>query len=309
MGLILNSIELFLIETQNNCIDIKNKNLLILGYQQIYFNKSQLSELLSSYNKKINHVQKSEVELIELFKDLNFKNIDVLDISSYEGANIIEDMNKKIQNKKLENYYDFILDWGTIEHVFNIPNYLSNINFMLNKNGYYYGVTPINGWLDHGFYQFSPTFFYDVFKKNWQIIFQKILHFNSTSIIADWDILKYNIGNLDIYAMGGIDSGMYQNFFCIKKKNNLNLENINQTKFQLMWQKTKTHKKTKTHTQESSKYNFKNLIAIFLNKFFSIFGYQIRISKLDYLKNNTIDTVLKEHIDYSVNSFKRIKFY
>jgi hypothetical protein len=60
------------------------------------------------------------------------------------------------------NSYDIIFDGGTLEHLSNFPQSLKNIFNILVDNGIYYFEVPCNNWIDHGFFQFSPTFFEDL---------------------------------------------------------------------------------------------------------------------------------------------------
>ena len=97
-----------------------------MGYQDIYFSKNKWVNLWIVMVLKvyIESSERAEVQLIDLFKDLGFANVDVLDNSDYE-ANIYLIWIKAWIS--LISKYDFILDWGTIEHVFHAPNYINNI--------------------------------------------------------------------------------------------------------------------------------------------------------------------------------------
>ena len=101
--------------------------------------------------------------MINIFKASKFK---ILDVSPEEGADIICDLNKEISDKNLENRFDFIFDFGTQEHIFNDMNCLVNIFKMLRAGGKYLFYLPANGQIDHGFRQYSPTFFYDLCYQN-----------------------------------------------------------------------------------------------------------------------------------------------
>jgi len=59
--------------------------------------------------------------------------------------------------------YSVILDGGSSEHIFNVPQSFGNYMRMIRTGGYYIGILPANQWGGHGFYQFSPEFFYRVF--------------------------------------------------------------------------------------------------------------------------------------------------
>lgn len=89
------------------------------------------------------------------FDFLGFSQTDYMDLSDYEGANVLHDLNQRIPDT-LEEQYDFIFDGGTIEHIFNVPMAFSNVDRMLRPGGRILGINPANNWVGHGFYQFSP---------------------------------------------------------------------------------------------------------------------------------------------------------
>jgi SAM-dependent methyltransferase len=93
---------------------------------------------------------------------LGASSVRAMDISAYEGAAIIHDLNAPVP-ANLHNAFDFIFDGGTLEHVFNVPIALQNIMDMLRVNGLFISVTPANNWVGHGFYQFSPELMMRVF--------------------------------------------------------------------------------------------------------------------------------------------------
>src|SRR4051812_44393764 len=55
------------------------------------------------------------------FSGLGFSEIDALDISDYEGANVIGDLNDPGLGKRVGKTYDVVYDSGTIEHIFDAP--------------------------------------------------------------------------------------------------------------------------------------------------------------------------------------------
>ncbi len=90
-----------------------------------------------------------------MMQRLGFGEIETMDFSAYEGANVIHDLNK-LPAKKLQGKFDFIFDGGTIEHVFNVPNALESIFRMLKPGGRFVSANGFNGWHNHGMYQFTP---------------------------------------------------------------------------------------------------------------------------------------------------------
>ncbi len=82
-----------------------------------------------------------------------------IDASDYEGARITHDMNLPIDEELCERF-DLVIDGGTMEHVFSPPVALANMMKMLNVGGTLIVWTPANNLCGHGFYQFSPEFFF-----------------------------------------------------------------------------------------------------------------------------------------------------
>ena len=155
---------------------IINKNVLSLGVQfpplknQITIFQKKFPELLS-YSELDLLLQASFEDFQKvLFKNiLGAKDIHSIDVSPAEGADYIWNMNEdmSIYNEdrslvKLNSSFDFIFEGGTMEHVSNISSYLKNIFFLLKSKGLYCVNIPSNGYFEHGFFQFSPTFFADL---------------------------------------------------------------------------------------------------------------------------------------------------
>src|SRR5271156_3187016 len=94
-----------------------------------------------------------------LFKLLGFKEMKSMDVSDYEEADIVFDLNHPELPTELRGAFDIVLDPGTIEHVFHVPNSMKNIFQLLSIGGRVIHTSPSSNHLDHGFYMFSPTFF------------------------------------------------------------------------------------------------------------------------------------------------------
>lgn len=96
---------------------------------------------------------------------LGFEDIRALDYSDYQGAEYIHDLNEPIP-AELEGITDFLFTPGTIEHIFDIRTVMRNITRLVRLGGTAALVTTQNGYGGHGFYQFSPEFFYRYFEAN-----------------------------------------------------------------------------------------------------------------------------------------------
>jgi SAM-dependent methyltransferase len=98
----------------------------------------------------------------KLFRMLGAENVDTMDYSPYENATIVHDLNLPVP-EELHDKYDYILDCGTMEHIFDVKTVTDNIKKMLKVGGVFSIVTPCNNFAGHGFYQFSPELFRTVF--------------------------------------------------------------------------------------------------------------------------------------------------
>lgn len=94
---------------------------------------------------------------------LGASTVEAADASGYEGAELIHDFNHPLP-AVWEQRYDWVLDGGTLEHVFNFPVALANCMRLVRENGRLFLFTPANNYCGHGFYQFSPELFFRVFR-------------------------------------------------------------------------------------------------------------------------------------------------
>ncbi|WP_428410050.1 hypothetical protein [Hyphococcus sp.] len=95
----------------------------------------------------------------DLFRLLGVKEICSMDVSDYEDASIVHDLNAPIP-PELDQRFDLVYDGGTLEHVFNYPVGLKNAMRMVKEGGALMIATPANSLCGHGFYQLSPELFF-----------------------------------------------------------------------------------------------------------------------------------------------------
>jgi hypothetical protein len=93
------------------------------------------------------------------FELLGATRVDSVDACDHESASVIHDMNLPIPEQHHGAYTAFF-DGGTLEHIFNVPQALHNCLVMVKPGGHFLSVTTANNCLGHGFYQFSPEFFF-----------------------------------------------------------------------------------------------------------------------------------------------------
>ena len=145
--------------------------ILTLGRQYICFDKDCFNSICNYEPGEMRGIHINEDSLLNdeiVFKTLGFEHVDSMDYSEYEFATLVHDLNDTNIPKELENKYDFILDGGTIEHIFNFRNVLENIFKMLKVGGVFFFEQPTMHMhnFNHGYYHFSPSVFYEYFKAN-----------------------------------------------------------------------------------------------------------------------------------------------
>jgi hypothetical protein len=95
---------------------------------------------------------------------LGARQITSFDASDYQNASVVHDLNRPIP-PEYTKAFDALVDGGTIEHIFDIKQVLSNYMSLVRIGGDVFICTTANNLCGHGFYQFSPEFFYRVFNE------------------------------------------------------------------------------------------------------------------------------------------------
>lgn len=158
--------------------------ILTLGNQDIYASQKDLEKILQDekikFKRPVNIILSTSQDLVKLnrsaknylhaktfFNYLGISEKDYYDIDkfAFDQPKIIHDLEKPLP-QKYHNFFNFILDSGTLEHIFDIKAVMENIVKAVRINGYVLQMIPANNFLNHGFYQFSPTFFYDFYTSN-----------------------------------------------------------------------------------------------------------------------------------------------
>ena len=163
MGITPNSLELI----SNHLAASRFESAMIVGWQKFWhFNTcdhERVSAILTSIPSHGSLNLQNGGDAVSLFKVLGATNIDVIDASDYEGANIICDFNYPLTKELESSRYNLLFDGGSLEHIYNVPVALRNCMRLISPGGMYMGIFPCDGWAGHGFYQFSPEFFYRSF--------------------------------------------------------------------------------------------------------------------------------------------------
>jgi hypothetical protein len=162
---------------ENNYRPIKGKVLLI-GRSTVTIRIESINNIFKQFNRtppdfcvealsQTKHANDAyNVDDIELIRSVSegIESVDVLDVSSYEGANVIHDLNVGIPDG-LECQYDFIYDSSVLDNIFSPAKGIENIYRMLAPRGRYLGLN-VSSFYPGAFSSLSPEWFYSFFALN-----------------------------------------------------------------------------------------------------------------------------------------------
>jgi SAM-dependent methyltransferase len=142
------------------------------------------------------------IDFARLFSLLGLGELQTLDVSAYEGAEIIADLNLPVP-PELIGRFGLIVDGGTMEHVFDIRQGMKNTADMLRPGGRAVHISPMNNYVNHGFVQLSPALYHDYYAANGFDDLRGIVIAQPRAEIlsTDWNFVEY-----DHAAMRGDDS-------------------------------------------------------------------------------------------------------
>ena len=169
MGLLASEIVQFLQIAEKR--GIEGKTLAMMGKQYISLEMdpflSIIRELGYPYDRALAEriSSQKEIDSCDFFKMLGFQEVHAVDYSEYEGADIIFDLNDPLPDS-LKGSFDYVINGGTLEHVFDIAKAMENMSGMVKEGGLIMHLSPSDGWINHGFYSISPTFFQDYYSTN-----------------------------------------------------------------------------------------------------------------------------------------------
>jgi SAM-dependent methyltransferase len=133
-----------------------------LGVPTLHFSAAELATVLR--DDCIETVDATYLHATDLYRRLGFAQASYVDVSDYEGADILFDLGSPEIPEHLKGAFDVVFDCGTLEHIFHVPNALHNVVRMTAPGGHVLHAVLMNNGVEHGFYQFSPTLFFDWFE-------------------------------------------------------------------------------------------------------------------------------------------------
>jgi hypothetical protein len=156
-----------------------DKKVLSLGYPDILVDVQDIAKLFGSdilqrldYHPDsekiirwhgIQRITNKIVEAHSFFAALGYE-LEVVDIVAARGDEILLNLNEPCPESLFQKYY-LVIDGGTCEHCFNIAQAMKNLAMMVEVGGHVVQGNPLN-YPNHGFYNLSPTFYYDFYLSN-----------------------------------------------------------------------------------------------------------------------------------------------
>lgn len=139
---------------------------LMLGRQWLRLQPDEARRLQQTYEVQMDDLSDATmtdtVYAETLLQRMKLRSIVALDATAYQGAGLIHDLNTPLP-AHLADKHDYVVDGGSLEHVFDFPTAIRNCAALLKPGGLFITICPVNNWMGHGFYQFSPELFFRVF--------------------------------------------------------------------------------------------------------------------------------------------------
>jgi len=88
-----------------------------------------------------------------------------MDVSHYEGADIIHDLNLSVPDS-FKDQFDFIIDGGTFDHLVDIRTAFENVVKMLKPGGRVFQWNAASNFTGAAYISFGPDLFYDYYVLN-----------------------------------------------------------------------------------------------------------------------------------------------
>ena len=183
-----------------------------LGRQTISATDQEVAKQFARFGLSPAATKEGRLDDQRLFRMMGFAAVESIDYSDFEGATHILDLNTDEISPALVGRFDVVLDSGTIEHVFHIPNALKNVLTLAKEGGRVVFLSPSSNHVDHGFYMFSPTLFMDYLVTNGLRIEKLYFIRYAASTRAPWKAYAYDRESWRKFEIGALDGRPYMVF-------------------------------------------------------------------------------------------------
>jgi len=156
--------------------------------------------------------------------------VESVDASNYQDATFVYDLNEDLP-RNMFGQYDTVLDFGTSEHIYDIRQVFENVSNAVKVGGQILHVLPTNGFSGHGFYQFSPEFFFSTYSESRGFQSTKVFVVNPLNPFTWYRIPTAPLGErTDVYTSGPL----YVVCFT-KKSSGASQKNVQQSDYLTAW--------------------------------------------------------------------------
>jgi hypothetical protein len=183
MGLDVNGVKFLLFARKEG---VSFETTATLGRQELLLKETALADLLERFGEDLTRIDLDEIYSGSngfsdgVFKTLGAHELTSFDASEYQGVSTVHDFNLPIIDE-YKGRFSAVLDGGTLEHIFNFPQAVSNCMNMVAEGGHFLAITPTNNHSGHGFYQFSPELFFRIFSPENGFELQHLIVFEETA--------------------------------------------------------------------------------------------------------------------------------
>jgi len=207
MGIGLQALQLTLNLWQEGRLK-KCKSVMEIGSQDIHAHQDHLASALkrvSNFNRKDDNTITPE----DFYLHLGINKYRCIDADGRNKA-LVFDLNKDL--KKEYNYvekFDLVTNHGTTEHCFDQYQVFRNIHNLCATEGFMIHGLPFQGYLNHGFYNYQPSFYYDLASANGYVLeglYLNIHHASGDIVPYSDELMKY------LYLPPGTDTLLFAVF-------------------------------------------------------------------------------------------------
>ncbi len=133
-------------------------NVATLGRQGVHVSTEKLRRMLSLPTSYQSSLYCEDL----LTRGFGATLVESFDNSDFEGCTHVANFNNPIVPPR---QYNTVLDFGCLEHIFNVPQALQNVSLLCGEGGQILHYLPANNHCGHGFWQFSPELFFSLYSE------------------------------------------------------------------------------------------------------------------------------------------------
>ena len=95
----------------------------------------------------------------EMYKSIGIEKYESIDVNAHADSKPF-DLNENLFSQySYKEKFDLVTNFGTTEHIFNQFEVFRNMHNLCKVNGLIIGIVPMQGSLDHGFFNYQPILF------------------------------------------------------------------------------------------------------------------------------------------------------